>query len=244
MARLVGKQKISSAEADDMRQRYADWPGASGNFVANEALRFSVNRETIRRILRGETHTRTTLAGAFGQAPGLPPAFPAAPLAPTSTAPDPAAEESARRILASLAAIGRRSGRGDAPGTRTADADADAAHLRRSFAMKIGSFTSARWGSVLVTQSTYAVGLPAVVLVDADGELLIKLSVCLPDAPRVIWPFFWAKTWSENGELAAEALASGLFADTGTRTPAGHAMAQLWRFNGPEAPKNGAGGKI
>lgn len=106
--------------------------------------------------------------------------------------------------------------------------------------MKLGSFTSARWGAVLVEQGAYATGAPAVILLDSDGELLTKLSVHLPDAPQVLWPFFWAKTWSENEELAREALASNLFSDTGTRTPAGYAQAQLWRFWGP-APRNGAG---
>lgn len=99
MARLVGKQKISTAEAVEMRQRFADWPGASGDFVTTEALRFSVNRETIRRILRGETHTGMTLERAFGTPPG----FPAAPTPTPTPAVDPEAEESARRVLASLA---------------------------------------------------------------------------------------------------------------------------------------------
>ena len=49
---------------------------------------------------------------------------------------------------------------------------------------------------------------------------------------------FLAKTWSENEELAAAALQSGLFEDTGRRVPAGFTAAQVWRIKDiePEYP--------
>lgn len=96
--RLVGKQKITAAEAADMRARFQRYPGPSGDFVTAEAIRYAVNRETVRRILRGETHT--TPAAALGASP---PAFPA-PEAPAQ--PDAASaaalEADARRLLESL----------------------------------------------------------------------------------------------------------------------------------------------
>ena len=54
---LVGKQKITIAEARDLRVRFAR-RGAlpSGDFVAQEAVRYGVTRESVRRILRHETH--------------------------------------------------------------------------------------------------------------------------------------------------------------------------------------------
>ena len=96
-APLHGVQKITNAEAQEIRVRFAAWSGPSGAFVAAEAQRYRVTRETIRRILRGETHL-APLAGAGA----LPPAF---PWAGTPTPPLPLdAEESARRLLEGLGA--------------------------------------------------------------------------------------------------------------------------------------------
>lgn len=99
MTRLVGKQKITGREAAEMRERFATWPGPSGDFVAAEAERYRVGRETIRRILRRETHLTVE-----GPTPDGPPAFPPAfPWAGTPTpAPSDAAEADARRLLESL----------------------------------------------------------------------------------------------------------------------------------------------
>lgn len=95
MTRLVGKQKITGREAAEMRERFATWPGPSGDFVAAEAERYRVGRETIRRILRRETHLTVE-----GPTPDGPPAF---PWAGTPTpAPSDAAEADARRLLESL----------------------------------------------------------------------------------------------------------------------------------------------
>lgn len=41
---------------------------------------------------------------------------------------------------------------------------------------------------------------------------------------------FLAKVWSENEEIAACALKSGLFIDTGRRIPMGFVEAQVWRI--------------
>jgi len=99
MTRLVGKQKISGREAQEMRARFGVWPGPSGDFVAAEAMRYSVGRETIRRILRNETH----LDPGFGQGQFVaPPAF---PFAGTPTEPPPSdagMEAEARKLFDAL----------------------------------------------------------------------------------------------------------------------------------------------
>lgn len=101
MTRLVGRQKITSAEAGVMRERFAAWGGASGDFVAAEAQRYGVNRETIRRILRHETHTGVAGCAVAEQ----PPAFPwAGEVAEAS--PPGAVEADAARLLASLQTVG------------------------------------------------------------------------------------------------------------------------------------------
>jgi len=41
---------------------------------------------------------------------------------------------------------------------------------------------------------------------------------------------FAAKTWSENEEIAEDALKSGLFIDTGKRIRSGYVEASVWRF--------------
>jgi hypothetical protein len=91
----------------------------------------------------------------------------------------------------------------------------------------IGSFTSARWGRVEAHRREYALGGSAVVLIDSDGARLATLSTRL-EGPTPGWPRFWAKAWSENEELAREALVSGLFRDTGVRRRSGFVEAQLW----------------
>jgi len=109
MAALMGNQKISASEAAALRERFAAWPGASGPFVAAEALRYRVNRETIRRILRYETHLGAVdLAAPGAAAPGAAPtpAFPwAGEAAPEAAALEAsaAADADARRLLNSLA---------------------------------------------------------------------------------------------------------------------------------------------
>lgn len=92
MARLMGQQKITTAEAGEIRERFASWNGPSGPFVASEAARYSVTRETIRRILRHETHL------GLGDRP-LPWAG-----TPTPEPPSAALESEARRLFESLTA--------------------------------------------------------------------------------------------------------------------------------------------
>ena len=55
------------------------------------------------------------------------------------------------------------------------------------------------------------------------------LTVNIPEA--TLFPGeFLVKTWSENEEIAADCLRSGLFVDTGKRVKTGWVEAQVWRF--------------
>jgi hypothetical protein len=83
---------------------------------------------------------------------------------------------------------------------------------------RLGTFPSARWGTVTVMQSTYEAedGPTAIMLHNASGEKLTNLSVnmyppeCQRDSRELARDCFYVKTW-DSPELVAEALASGLF---------------------------------
>ena len=86
------------------------------------------------------------------------------------------------------------------------------------------------YGEASVERGEYGNGRLAIQLVDAETEEPIaNLTVNLPDEELAEGEFF-VKTWSENQPIAAAALASGLFQDTGRRVPTGFVEAQVWRF--------------
>ena len=93
------------------------------------------------------------------------------------------------------------------------------------------SFTSRSFGKVNVVTSAYQRGGKlAVELVAEDGEDIATLSVNMPECSQILGDGeFFAKTWSENEEIAADALASGIFRDTG-RTSGDTVNAQIWTF--------------
>lgn len=91
-------------------------------------------------------------------------------------------------------------------------------------------FKSKDWGEVTVEEVKYLDENPAFVLYDKNGEELVVLSVNLPQEKDRLGPGeFFVKTWSENADLAREALASGLFIDTGKRVPTGYVEAHIWK---------------
>ena len=81
------------------------------------------------------------------------------------------------------------------------------------------------------THGVYRDGSQAVRLVTWDGEPYATLSVYLVDTPVPHPSYFWAKTWSENAEIAGAALHARLFHDSGKVAPAGYALAELWKLN-------------
>lgn len=72
----------------------------------------------------------------------------------------------------------------------------------------VGSFHSARWGKVEVYVTTHlsANGPLAIQLIDSDGAPLAILSVNMPDSKNLPANCFYMKDWSENEELAREAM--------------------------------------
>lgn len=107
---------------------------------------------------------------------------------------------------------------------------------------QIGTFNSKRWGSVNVLRATYGGpdGPTAVVLQCEDGEPLATLSVnmyrpdCSQDSSELPADCFFVKQWSENEELAVEAMASGLFAERNDLPSArsGFVVAPAWQIVG------------
>lgn len=86
------------------------------------------------------------------------------------------------------------------------------------------------YGEKLSVQlSNYQNGHPRVQLWGKDGPAG-TLSVTTDKPVDLAQGEFLAKTWSENEEIAACALKSGLFVDTGLRLPMGYVEAQVWRI--------------
>ena len=82
-----------------------------------------------------------------------------------------------------------------------------------------------------MVETTYADGNLAVLLVQVeDGEEFATLSVNLPRyAHHLRQGEFFAKTYSENAEIAAETLASGAVRDTGVRIETPLGPTPVWR---------------
>jgi hypothetical protein len=105
---------------------------------------------------------------------------------------------------------------------------------------RIGSFESKRWGRAVALAATYGgpSGPLAVPLQLSNGEPLAVLSVnmYLPDCSRdsrdLPADCFYVKEWGENEELAAEALASGLFKlrDDLPEASSGFINAPVWQI--------------
>lgn len=94
------------------------------------------------------------------------------------------------------------------------------------------SFETRMFGTATVNRLDYQDnGRLAVELVDQNDEPIAMLSVNLPESTHLLSADeFFVKTWSENEEIAEDALASGIFRDTG-RTSQGALCAPIWTFN-------------
>ena len=96
---------------------------------------------------------------------------------------------------------------------------------------KVLSFSTRSFGTLHVITSAYRHGgRLAVELVHEDGEPVATLSVNMPECAHLLGQHeFFAKTWSENEEIVEDALASGIFRDTG-RTSGEIVNARIWTF--------------
>jgi|SRR5579871_882834 len=92
-------------------------------------------------------------------------------------------------------------------------------------------FTSRVFGPVSIVKLAYNNGSLAVQLIsESDGEDIATLSINLPEyAHQLSVNEFFVKTYSENEEIAREALASGVVQDTGARFQTGMGPVSIWR---------------
>jgi hypothetical protein len=98
-------------------------------------------------------------------------------------------------------------------------------------------FESSEYGLVSVIEGKYENGLIALLIQDVYGEPIAKLTVNIPNhveshiKSMIENDEFFVKTWSENEQIAKDALASGLFEDTGLWVPVSeYVSAQIWRM--------------
>jgi hypothetical protein len=93
------------------------------------------------------------------------------------------------------------------------------------------SFNTRSFGKANVLLGAYRKGgKPAIELVDAHGELITTLSVNMPEFSHLLCENeFFVKIWNENAEIADDALASGIFRDTG-RSSCDVIDARIWTF--------------
>jgi DNA-binding MurR/RpiR family transcriptional regulator len=95
-------------------------------------------------------------------------------------------------------------------------------------------FKTTSYGVAKVNKTTYADGNLAVALTDSNGSPLAKLSINLPDYAYLLGENqFFAKTYSENTEIAQDALASGLFRQFNTTVQNGWVECPVWEILNP-----------
>lgn len=95
-------------------------------------------------------------------------------------------------------------------------------------------FNTTSFGVAKVQKTTYNDGNLAINLTDSFGSPLAKLSVNLPDNAYLLSENqFFAKTYSENSEIAKDALASGLFRQTNTIVRNGWVECPIWEILTP-----------
>jgi len=90
------------------------------------------------------------------------------------------------------------------------------------------------YGVANVVTTRYNDGNLAVLLNDKFGSPLAKLSLKLPDCGLELGENqFFAKTYSENAEIAEDALASGLFKQTTISVKNGWMTYPIWEIITP-----------
>jgi hypothetical protein len=87
------------------------------------------------------------------------------------------------------------------------------------------------YGPCLVMRGTYeATGNAAYFIQDVGGSPIATVSVNMPDHGWLLEDDeFFAKTWSENEQVAEQLLAQGVFEDTGKRVPSGFVQVHVWK---------------
>ena len=93
------------------------------------------------------------------------------------------------------------------------------------------TFKTRLFGTVYIVPGNYRNGERlAVEIADTHGEIIAVLSANMPERAHLLGENeFFAKRWSENEEIAEEALASGHFLDTGRRS-GDDLNARIWKL--------------
>lgn len=92
-------------------------------------------------------------------------------------------------------------------------------------------FETSSFGTAHIKTASYPDGNFAVFLVDDSGAPLTKLSVNIPESAHLLDENqFFAKTYSENEEIAQEALQSGFFVQTNTVVKNGWVTCPIWKI--------------
>jgi len=91
---------------------------------------------------------------------------------------------------------------------------------------------------VQLVKGYYKGGHMALRVNDTQGLPVAILTVSIPQAEHLLKRGeFFIKTWGENKTIAADALKSGLFKNTGSVVEVGNVTAQIWRFTKPSERK-------
>jgi hypothetical protein len=93
------------------------------------------------------------------------------------------------------------------------------------------SFETRDYGTATISETPYTTnGRKCIVLKTKMGR--ITLTTNIPQI-RLEEGEFCIKTWSENMEVAKDALKSGLFIDTNKKVHSGHVLVPIWKYAVP-----------
>lgn len=110
-------------------------------------------------------------------------------------------------------------------------------HMNTRINTRIGAMETP-FGLSDIFSCIYDNGSPAVTIVNQEGELVTYLSFNIPYKSHLLGPGeFFVRDWEENRELAKDALATGLFVDTGREVEwRNFHTAKVWKIASKESP--------
>ena len=100
--------------------------------------------------------------------------------------------------------------------------------------MEEKTFQTREFGEVTIRETTYMMNNRKCIMLVSEMGPIATLTTNIPGSD-LEEDELCIKTWSDNEELAVDALESGLFIDTKKRIAAGHVFAEVWKY----APSQG-----
>jgi len=97
------------------------------------------------------------------------------------------------------------------------------------------TFQTREFGEVTIRETTYMMNNRKCIMLVSEMGPIATLTTNIIPGSDLEEDELCIKTWSDNEELAVDALESGLFIDTKKRIAAGHAFAEVWKY----APSQG-----